>query len=84
MRIFKFSTPSCGQCAALEKRLKTEGIEHENIDCTSNEGSELADKFGINHVPTLVVLDGDKEVHRMNFGEAVSNIAALKVFSQQK
>ena len=79
-KILKFSTPHCGQCAALETRLDKERIDHENIDCTSDEGADLADKFGIRNVPVVIVLNDDESVRVRynNLGEAIANIETLR------
>ena len=79
-KILKFSTPHCGQCAALEARLDKEHIDHENIDCTSDEGDALADKFGITNVPVVIVLNDDESVRSRynNLGEALANIETLR------
>ena len=79
-KILKFSTPHCGQCAALEARLNKERIDHENIDCTSDDGADLADKFGIHNVPVLIVLNDDESVlvRYNNLGEALANIETLR------
>ena len=83
-KILKFSTPHCGQCAALETRLNNEHIDHENIDCTSDEGAALADKFGIRNVPVLIVLNDDESVlaRYNNLGEAIANIETLRQISK--
>lgn len=80
VKILKFSIPHCGQCTALEARLNKERIDHENIDCTSDEGAALVDKFGIRNVPVLIVLNDDESVlaRYNNLGEAIANIETLR------
>ena len=82
-KILKFSTPHCGQCSALETRLNKEHIDHENIDCTSDEGAALACKFGIHNVPVLIVINDDESVRVRynNLGEAIANIETLRKIS---
>ena len=79
-KILKFSIPHCGQCAALETRLDNEHIEHDNIDCTSDDGAALADKFGIHNVPVIIVLNDDESVRARynNLGDALANIENLR------
>ena len=79
-KIIKFSTPHCGQCSALEARLNKERIDHENVDCTSDEGAALADKFSIRNVPVVIVLNDDESVRARynNLGEAIANIENLR------
>lgn len=79
-KILKFSTPHCGQCAAMETRLNKEHIDHDNIDCASDDGAALAEKFGIHHVPVIIVLNDDDTVQARynNLGEAIANIETLR------
>lgn len=79
-KILKFSTPHCGQCAALETRLDKEHIDHENIDCASDDGAALVEKFGIHNVPVIIVLNDDESVQARynNLGEAIANIENLR------
>ena len=83
-KILKFSTPHCGQCTALEARLNKERIDHENIDCTSDEGAAMADKFVIRNVPVVIVLNDDESVRVRynNLGEAIANIDTLRQISK--
>lgn len=57
-----FTTNSCPRCPEAKERLKDENVEmidaHENMD--------LAVKYGIRSVPSLVVVDGDE--HESFFG----------------
>ena len=63
MRVLKFSASWCQPCKALAEQMKD--ISTENIDI--DENTELAVKYGIRGVPTLVVLDdSDKEIKRMS------------------
>lgn len=66
MKILKFSASWCGPCKMLSKTI--EGIKAEmpypveEIDI--DENTELAQKYSIRGVPTMVLVDGDKEVKR--------------------
>ena len=79
MKILKFSASWCGPCKMLTMTIA--GIKDEvpypveEIDI--DENSELAQKFGIRGVPTLVLVDGDTEVRR-KVGALTS--AELKTF----
>jgi glutaredoxin len=56
-KILKFELPTCGPCKALEQVLKSTGVEYEKVDCSSEKGLELSEKYNISHVPTLVKID---------------------------
>jgi thiol-disulfide isomerase/thioredoxin len=66
MKVLKFSASWCGPCKMLSMTIA--GIKDEipypieEIDI--DENSEMAQKFGIRGVPTLVLVDGDTEVKR--------------------
>ena len=80
MKILKFSASWCGPCKMLSMTIA--GIKDEipypieEIDIDVN--SELAQKFGIRGVPTMVLVDGDTEVRR-KVGAMTS--AELKTFA---
>ena len=66
MKVLKFSASWCGPCKMLSMTIA--GIKDEipfpieEIDI--DENSEMAQKFSIRGVPTIVLVDGDKEVKR--------------------
>jgi len=66
MKVLKFAASWCGPCKMLSMTIA--GIKDEipypveEIDI--DENSEMAQKFGIRGVPTMVIVDGDKEVKR--------------------
>ncbi len=64
-KTIRFTATWCGPCKMLAKNLesvKTETpIEVVDID----ENSELATKFGIRGVPTLVMVENDVEIKRL-------------------
>lgn len=66
MKLLKFSASWCGPCKMLSMTIA--GIKDqipypiEEIDIDSN--TEMAQKFGIRGVPTLILVDGDTEVKR--------------------
>ena len=64
MKILKFYTDTCMPCKAVGKILdKIEGIEVVPINAIENE--EERDKWNVQSTPTLIFLDGDKEVGRI-------------------
>lgn len=65
--IYKFETPNCGPCAALEKFIEQnpnvfEGFTIKRVDIFSEEGQEVAGKHRIRSSPTMVFVNSDGEV----------------------
>ena len=64
MKILKFYTDTCMPCKAIGKILdKIEGVEIISVNAIEN--TEETDKWGIFSTPTLIFIDGDKEVGRI-------------------
>lgn len=66
MKILKFSASWCGPCKMLSMTIA--GIKDEipypveEIDIDTD--TEMAQKYSIRGVPTMVLVDGDKEIKR--------------------
>lgn len=61
-KVIKFSASWCGPCKMLSKVLedvKTD-IPFENVDIDENQ--DLAKKYGVRGVPTMIMLEGDTVV----------------------
>jgi thioredoxin 1 len=74
-QLLKFSASWCGPCQALSTTLKEQddwGIEIKEIDI--DDQLDLAAKYGIRSVPTLIIVEGDKEVKRMTGAQPKSKI----------
>ena len=63
-KILRFTASWCGPCKMLAKTLEDVdlGMPIEVIDI--DENSELAQKFGVRGVPTLIMVEDDKEIKR--------------------
>lgn len=63
-KIYKFSATWCGPCKMLSKTLATIEspiqIEEVNID----ENVELTQQYKVRGVPTLILVEDDKEIKR--------------------
>jgi thiol-disulfide isomerase/thioredoxin len=59
MRVLKFTAVWCSSCHKIKGKLQP-GIEE--IDIESDEGEELALKYGITSLPTIIVIDDDGSI----------------------
>lgn len=74
-QLLKFSASWCGPCQALSMTLKESddwGIEIKEIDI--DDELDLAAKYGIRSVPTMIIVEGDKEIKRMTGAQPKSKI----------
>lgn len=72
MKIYKFSTPTCGQCMMVAQRLRQTNVKFEEVDCTTDEGSVMAERYSVFHVPTIIILNDDGTER-----ERLSNMPAI-------
>lgn len=65
-KVLKFSASWCGPCKALAMTMNSvkTGVEVESVDI--DENMELAAKYGIRGVPTMVMLEDGREVKRVS------------------
>ena len=66
-KLIKFSASWCQPCKALAANMKYVefgDVQYEDVDI--DENMELAKKYGIRGVPTLVLLEDDVEVKRIS------------------
>jgi len=65
MKALFFTSNYCPSCRKMEpviKKLQGEGFAIEVIDTRSN--SELAGKYSVNAIPTLIILSNGQEIKR--------------------
>lgn len=60
--IVQFTHPLCAECRAWERRLDEQGEPHVSVDVSRRP--ELARKYGVAVVPTVVAVGGDGQVLR--------------------
>ena len=65
MEILRFTASWCQPCKALAQQLEELGLDKEVTVVDIDEQSELAIRYGVRSVPTLVALDNGKEIKRM-------------------
>jgi len=57
-----FTTPTCVYCPKVKEFMKTVTLIGESIDASTPEGFELAKKFEVSSVPTVLFFEDDKIV----------------------
>ena len=74
MRILRFTAPWCQPCKELAKNILKSNIKLpiEVIDIDLNP--ELATEYGIRSVPTLIMLDWNKEVKRITGNKSTKEL----------
>ena len=61
-KYLKFYAPWCCQCKQMNKILENTGLPVDSINVDENE--ELTEKFHIRSLPTVVLVEDDKEICR--------------------
>lgn len=61
-RVIKFEKQNCSPCEQVSKWLDDRGIEYETIN--PYDTPELAAKYRVRSVPTVLLYEGDEEVGR--------------------
>ena len=64
-----FWAPWCGPCrmqgTIIDKLLSAGGISAKIVKCNTDETPDIAQKFGISSIPTLILFDNGQELERM-------------------
>jgi len=66
MKILKFYADWCGPCKMLSKTIESikEEIPFEVEEIDADNNAEMAKKYNIRGLPTMVIVDGEIEVKR--------------------
>lgn len=56
MKVLKIYSKTCGSCKMLESNLQLAGIPYESIDVQSIQGEDIASKYEVRTVPTLILI----------------------------
>ena len=62
MKILKFYSPCCGQCKVVAKEFKDHPIDAPVKDINVMENPEIADKYNVKGLPTILLLNDKEEV----------------------
>lgn len=75
----KFYSPCCGQCKVVAKEFKDHPIDApvENIDVMENP--EVADKYNVKSLPTILLLNDKEEVLETWHGIIKSEVINSKI-----
>lgn len=63
-----FWAPWCGPCrmqTPILEKLAQSGIKAKIVKVNTDENAEIATKYGINSIPTLIIFKNGQEVERM-------------------
>jgi len=63
LRIIKFRTDHCATCASVAAALDNDGIPYRDVNPFDHP--DLAAQYRVRSVPTVVVIEGDREILRM-------------------
>ena len=73
----KFYSPCCGQCKVIAKEFRNHPIDVPVEDVNIIENPELANKYGVMGLPTILLLNDDGEVvetwHGIIKSEVINN-----------
>jgi thioredoxin 1 len=76
MKILKFEADWCGPCHAIrptvQKISEETGIEVEAVNIDNNP--DLAESYGVQSIPTLILVEGGKEIARHSGSAPASKI----------
>lgn len=82
--VFIFTSPTCGQCKMLKPRIEAAASVKDRytfyeVDTTTPDGMELAQKYNVNMLPTAVVMSTDPPVILAGAGQIASGLVSALV-----
>lgn len=75
----KFYSPCCGQCKVVAKEFKDHPIDVPIEDINVMENPEVADKYNVKSLPTMLLLNNNGEVVETWHGIVKSEIINSKI-----
>lgn len=79
MKILKFYSPCCGQCKVVAKEFKDHRIDAPVKDINVMENPEVADKYNVKGLPTILLLNDKEEVLETWHGIVKSEVINSKI-----
>ena len=79
MKVIKFYSPCCGQCKVVAKEFKDHPIDVPVKDINVMENPEVADKYNVKSLPTILLLNDKEEVVETWHGIIKSEVINNKV-----
>lgn len=79
MKILKFYSPCCGQCKVVAKEFKNYPIDAPVEDIDVMENPEVADKYNVKGLPTILLLNDKEEVLETWRGIVKSEVINSKI-----
>lgn len=81
MKVLKIYSRTCGPCKVLENSLQLAGIPHESVDVQSIQGEDIAAKYEVRTVPTLILVDDEGNIVKRHNG--LLGVQELKEFCNE-
>ena len=75
----KFYSPCCGQCKVVAKEFKDHPIDAGVQDINVMENAEIADKYNVKSLPTILLLNDEDEVVETWHGIVKSEVINSKI-----
>lgn len=75
----KFYSPCCGQCKVVAKEFKDHPIDAPVKDINVMENPEVADKYNVKGLPTILLLNDKEEVLGTWHGIVKSDVINSKI-----
>ena len=75
----KFYSPCCGQCKVVAKEFKEHPIDAPIEDINVMENPEVADKYNVKGLPTILLLNDEDEVVETWHGIVKSEVINSKI-----
>lgn len=79
MKVLKFYSPCCGQCKVVSKEFNNNPINVPIEDIDITEKPEIADKYNVKGLPTIILLNDKEEIIETWHGIIKSEVINTKI-----